>query len=165
MNTANPPSDSSSGPHPIASKLAGLDFLKGLREGVHPAPPFAAATDIWMAEVESGRVVFEASPSSRFYNPLGSVHGGWIATLLNSAMGCAVHSLLKPGQAYATVDMTVTYVRPVFAKTGKLICEGKIIHLGGRIATAEGRVLDQAGSLIAHGSETCMVIAVPATPS
>jgi uncharacterized protein (TIGR00369 family) len=165
MNTSNPSIDGSIGPQQIASKLAGLDFLKGLREGVHPAPPFAAATDIWMAAVESGRVVFEASPSSRFYNPLGTVHGGWISTLLDSAMGCAVHSVLRPGLAYTTVDMTITFVRPVFEKTGKLRCEGKIIHVGGRIATAEGRVLDQAGTLIAHGSETCMVISIPAPPS
>ena len=109
--------------------------------------------------------MFEATPSPRFYNPLGTVHGGWISTLLDSAMGCAVHSVLKAGQAYTTVDMTVSFVRPVFEKTGKLRCEGKIIHAGSRIATAEGRVWDQAGTLIAHGSETCMVMAVPGTRS
>jgi uncharacterized protein (TIGR00369 family) len=165
MRTSNPPVTAGARPRDIATRLAGLDFLRALREGKHPAPPFAGATDIWIAEVESGRVVFEASPSARFYNPLGTVHGGWISTLLDSAMGCAVHSLLKPGQAYTTVDMAVTFVRPVFENTGKLRCEGKIIHLGGRIATADGRVLDQAGTLIAHGSETCMVMTLPGAPS
>jgi uncharacterized protein (TIGR00369 family) len=142
----------------IATGVAGLDFLRGLRDRIHPAPPFAVETDIWLVEVESGRVVFEALPSSRFYNPHGTVHGGWISTLLDSAMGCAVHSVLKAGQAYTTVDMTVSFVRPVFEKTGKLRCEGKIIHAGSRIATAEGRVWDQAGTLITHGSETCLVM-------
>jgi uncharacterized protein (TIGR00369 family) len=149
----------------VATGMAGLDFLKGLRDRTHPAPPFAMETNIWLVEAESGRVMFEAWPSSRFYNPLGTVHGGWISTLLDSAMGCAVHSVLKAGQAYTTVDMTVSFVRPVFEKTGKLRCEGKIIHAGGRIATAEGRVWDEAGALIAHGSETCMVMTVPGAAS
>ena len=148
-----------------AAGVTGLDFLKGLVAGTQPAPPFAATTDIRIIDVESGRVVFEAMPSLRFYNPLGTVHGGWISTLLDSAMGCAVHSTLKAGQAFTTVDMTISFVRPVFEKTGKLRCEGKIIHSGGRIATAEGRIWDEAGTLIAHGSETCMVMAMPGAAS
>ena len=152
-------------PREIAAGISGLDFLEGLRDGKHPVPPFAAETDILIAEVDSGRVVFEAMPSRRFYNPLGTVHGGWISTLLDSAMGCAVHSVLKAGQAYTTVDMAVSFVRPVFEKTGRLRCEGKIIHAGNRIATAEGRVWDNAGTLIAHGSETCIIMAVPGAPS
>ena len=152
-------------PREIAAGVAGLDFLEGLRDGKQPVPPFAAETDILIAEVDSGRVVFEATPSRRFYNPLGTVHGGWISTLLDSAMGCAVHSVLKAGQAYTTVDMAVSFVRPVFEKTGRLRCEGKIIHAGNRIATAEGRVWDNAGTLIAHGSETCIIMAVPGAPS
>jgi uncharacterized protein (TIGR00369 family) len=147
-------------PREIAAGVAGIDFLRGLRDGKHPVPPFAVETDITIVEVESGRVAFEATPSRRFYNPLGTVHGGWISTLLDSAMGCAVHSVLKAGQAFATVDMAVSFVRPVLEQTGKLRCEGRIIHAGSRIATAEGRVWDAAGTLIAHGSQTCMVIAV-----
>jgi uncharacterized protein (TIGR00369 family) len=141
--------------------ISGLSFLQRLADGSHPAPPFAKETDIWIVAAERGRVQFDARPSVRFYNPLGSVHGGWIATLLDSAMGCAVHSLLEPGQAYTTVDMSVSFVRAVFERTGKLTCEGKIIHGGGRVATAEGRVWDQAGTLIAHGSETCLVMPAP----
>ena len=148
-----------------AASVAGLDFLKRLADGSYPAPPFAGETDIWIVEAERGRVLFAATPSKRFYNPLGTVHGGWISTLLDSAMGCAVHSLLAAGQAYTTVDMTVSFVRPVFEETGKLTCEGKIIHAGGRIATAEGRVWDQAGTLIAHGSETCLMMTAPAASS
>lgn len=149
-------------PREIATAVSGVEFLTALRDARHPAPPFAAVADIWITEVEEGRVVFEGRPSAQFYNPLGTVHGGWISTLLDSAMGCAVHSTLQPRQAYTTVDMTVSFVRPVFEATGKLSCEGKVVHVGGRIATAEGRVWDQAGTLIAHGSETCLLIAMPA---
>ena len=149
-------------PQDIATAVSGLDFLTALRDGKYPAPPFAVETDIWITEIETGRVVFEGQPSARFYNPLGTVHGGWISGLIDSAMGCAVHSLLKAGQAYTTVDMTVSFVRPVFEKTGRLKCEGKIVHAGSRIATSEGRVWDQSGKLVAHGSETCLIWTVPA---
>ena len=146
-------------PQEVATSVSGLEFLSALRDGKHPAPPYAIESDIWITEVEVGRVVFEAEPSALFYNPLGTVHGGWISGLLDSAMGCAVHSLLKPGQAYTTVDMTINFVRPVFASTGRLKCEGKVIHPGSRIATSEGRVWDQNGKLVAHGSETCFIMA------
>jgi uncharacterized protein (TIGR00369 family) len=145
---------------PIAATTAitGLDFLAGMRDGRHPLPPFAAETDIRITEVAHGRVLFEGVPSVRFYNPLGTVHGGWVATLLDSAMGCAVHSTLAAGRTYATVDMTISLVRAVTAGTGRLRCEGKIVHAGARIATAEGRVWDGAGTLIAHGTETCLIL-------
>jgi len=142
---------------PSSQPLTGLDLLRRLANGSSSAPPFAAQTDIWLTEAEPGRVRFTATPSERFYNPLGSVHGGWIATLLDSAMGCAVHSVLPAGQLYTTIDLSINFVRPVFAHTGKLTCEGNIIHAGGRIATAEGRVWDERGALIAHGSETCLL--------
>jgi len=142
----------------VAKSMTGLEFLRALRDGRHPAPPFAEATDMRIVEAEHGRVVFEGNPSSRFYNPLGTVHGGWTSTLLDSAMGCAVQSVLPAGQIFTTVDMTVSFVRPVFAKTGKLRCEGTIVHAGARIATAEGRVWDDKGVLVAHGTETCMIL-------
>jgi len=141
---------------PLAT-VAGLEFLQRLADRSYPAPPFAEATDIFIVEAEHGRAVFAATPSRRFYNPLGSVHGGWISTLLDSAMGCAVHSVLGPGHAYTTVDLSVSFVRPVFDRTGMLKCEGKIIHAGSRIATAQGRVWDKAGALIAHGTATCLL--------
>lgn len=141
-----------------ATAVTGLEFLRRLRDGLHPAPPFSETADIWLREADYGRVLFQAKPSSRFYNPLGSVHGGWISTLLDSAMGCAVHSTLESGQRYTTVDMTVSFVRAVRGETGPVTCEGKIIHAGGRIATAEGRVFDASGTLLAHGTETCMIL-------
>jgi uncharacterized protein (TIGR00369 family) len=145
-------------PIAVATAASGLDFLVGVRDGKHPMPPFAAETDIHITEVERGRVLFEGLPSTRFYNPLGTVHGGWIATLLDSAMGCAVHATLAAGETYATVDMAISLVRAVTERTGKLRCEGKIVHVGGRIATAEGRVWDGTDTLIAHGTETCLIL-------
>jgi uncharacterized protein (TIGR00369 family) len=136
----------------------GHAFLSKMLDGVHPAPPFAQATDILLTEVKPGRVLFEGRPTAAFYNPLGTVHGGWISALIDSAMGCAVHSLLKPGQAYTTAEMKVHFIRPLFAETGVVRCEGKIVHMGGRLATSEGRVVDESGNLIAHGSETCVIL-------
>jgi uncharacterized protein (TIGR00369 family) len=136
---------------------SGLAFLQGIRDGVNPAPPYAASTNIWIAEVEHGRVVFEALPSEQFYNPLGTVHGGWISGLLDSAMACAVHSTLAAGQGYTTVDLSVNFVRAVLPSSGRLRCEGKVIYSGGRIATSEGRLRDAAGTLLAHGTETCLI--------
>jgi uncharacterized protein (TIGR00369 family) len=138
---------------------SGHDFLLKLLHSTHPAPPFSEISDAWLVEVAEGRIVFEAKPSARFYNPMGTVHGGWISTVLDSAMGCAVHSMLKAGQGYTTVELKVNFVRPVFEQTGIVRCEGKIVHSGGRLATAEGRLIDAAGKLLAHGSETCMIFA------
>jgi uncharacterized protein (TIGR00369 family) len=145
-------------PIEVAAEISGLTFLQRLKDGSYPAPPYAATSEIELTEVERGRVVFEGRPSARFYNPLGTVHGGWTSGLLDSAMACAVHSMLKPGQPYTTVDMSVSFVRAITEQTGKVRCEGKVIHAGGRIATAEARVWDAAGTLLAHGTETCMIL-------
>jgi uncharacterized protein (TIGR00369 family) len=137
--------------------MSGLEFLCGLMDGSLPPPAFSATSRIAPVEAEAGRVVFEGEPHGDFYNPMGTVHGGWIATLLDTAMACAVHSSLKAGEIFTTVEMNVTYVRPVQAATGKLRCVGVLLHSGGRVASAEGKVYDAAGILIAHGSETCLI--------
>jgi uncharacterized protein (TIGR00369 family) len=137
--------------------MSGLEFLRALMDGTLPAPPFGATSRITPVEAEMGRVVFEGAPHGDFYNPMGTVHGGWIATLIDTAMACAVHSSLKAGEIFTTVEMNVTYVRPVQESTGKLRCEGVLLHSGGRVASAEGKVYDAAGNLIAHGSETCLI--------
>jgi len=162
MTTSHPNTTFGVVPPAIATRSSGLAFLQAMINGEHPAPPFAETSNIWLSVAEHGRVVFEAVPQYRFLNPLGTIHGGWISTLIDSAMGCAVHSILKPGFGYTTVDMTVSFVRAAFPESGKLTCEGKIVHSGGRIATAEGRVLDSSGKLIAHGTETCMILKIPA---
>ena len=149
-------------PAATAVQTDGLTFLRDMISQHYPAPPFAETSDIWLVMAEHGHVLFEALPAERFLNPLGIIHGGWTSTLLDSAMGCAVHSTLKPGYGFTTVDMAVSFVRAVLPTSGKLTCEGKIIHSGGRIATSEGRVFDAAGKLIAHGTETCMILKAPA---
>jgi uncharacterized protein (TIGR00369 family) len=108
--------------------------------------------------VSEGRVVFSAEPAEYHYNPLGTVHGGIAATLLDSAMGCAVQSLLPAGTGYTTLEIKVNYLRPITSATGPVTCEGKIIHLGGRVATAEARLSDATGKLYAHGTTTCILL-------
>jgi uncharacterized protein (TIGR00369 family) len=135
----------------------GLSFLRGMIEGRHPAPPFADAMDFDFVEVEEGRVVFVGKPSPRFFNPLGTIHGGWTATILDSAMACAAHSTLKAGEGYTTLEMKINYVRPVMPDSGIVRCEGRLIHRGGTVATSEGRLVDERGRLLAHGTETCLI--------
>ncbi|WP_088344043.1 MULTISPECIES: PaaI family thioesterase [Rhodomicrobium] len=149
-------------PREIAAGMSGLDMLQAMIDRALPAPPIAQSCDFIMVSVERGRAVFEGAPSEKFYNPLGTVHGGWISTLLDSALGCAVHSLLEPGQIFTTTSMTINFVRPVLAATGRLRCEGVAVHTGSRLASSEARLTDAAGKLVAHGIETCMILPAPA---
>jgi len=141
-----------------ATSMSGLEFLRGMMSGTFPAPPISEVLDFLLVEADVGRAAFEGFPSDRFRNPLGTVHGGWMSTLLDSALGCAVHSTLKAGQGFTTVDLAVSFVRAVHQSTGKMRCEAKVIHAGGRIATAEGRLVDAEGKLYAHGTTTCLVM-------
>jgi uncharacterized protein (TIGR00369 family) len=111
-----------------------------------------------MTEVSEGRVVFAIEPAEYHYNPLGTVHGGVTAILLDSALGCAIQSMLPAETGYTTIELKVNYLRPLTVKTGTVYCEGKIIHVGGRIATAEGRLTDETGKLYAHGTTTCIIL-------
>ncbi len=112
-------------------RLTGLEFLTGLRDATLVAPPFSETTAIRPVRLEQGRVAFEGIPSERFYNPMGVVHGGWIATLLDTAMACAIHSMLQAGQAYTTLELKTNFVRPVVGSTGALRCEGAVLSFGG----------------------------------
>lgn len=141
---------------------AGVDYLRGVVTGHHPAAPFAAEMDFELVEVEEGRVVFTGKPSARFFNPLGTIHGGWTATILDSAMACAAHSTLKAGEGYTTLEMKLNYVRAVMPESGVVRCEGRLIHRGGTVITTEGRLVDERGRLLAHGTETCLVLAAKA---
>lgn len=140
----------------------GAAFLRGMMEGRHPGAPFAAAMDFNLIEVEEGRVVFTGMPSARYFNPLGTIHGGWTATILDSAMACAAHSTLKQGEGYTTLEMKINYVRPVMPESGVVRCEGRLIHRGGTVITTEGKLVDERGRLLAHGTETCLVFAAKA---
>jgi uncharacterized protein (TIGR00369 family) len=143
-----------------ARTMSGLELLRGWCEGRFPSPPIGRFMQGDLAEVERGRVVFEGTPGEMHYNPLGIVHGGYAATLLDSCMGCAVHSTLAAGQGYTTVEVKVNYVRAMTDRTGKVRAEGKVVHAGSRIATAEGRLTDADGRLLAHGTTTCLIFAV-----
>jgi uncharacterized protein (TIGR00369 family) len=144
--------------------ISGIAFLRAMQSGELPPPPFAALLGIWITEVSEGRVVFATEPSEYHYNPLGTVHGGVIATLLDSALGCAVQSMLPAGTSYTTLELKVNYLRPITEKTGTVYAEGKIIHIGGRIATAEARLTDAKGKLYAHATTTCIILR-PSSPS
>src|SRR5437868_15523906 len=122
--------------------ISGLEYLKALQSGELPPPPIAVLMGMWITEVSEGRVVFAAEPAEYHYNPLGRVHGGVMARRLDSALGCAVQSMLPAGTSYTTLELKVNYLRPITTRTGTLYAEGKIIHVGGRIATAEGRLTD-----------------------
>ena len=138
--------------------ISGIAYLKALQSGELPPPPIAVLMGMWISEASEGRVVFALEPAEYHYNPLGTVHGGVMATLLDSAMGCVVQSMLPAGTSYTTLEIKVNYVRPITSKTGIVYCEGKIIHMGGRIATAEGRLTDANGKLYAHGTTTCIIL-------
>ena len=139
---------------------AGADIFDAMGRGVLPMPPICETLDFWPVEWESGRMVFQGAPSPAHYNPLGSVHGGWIAAILDSAVGCAVHSTLPAGTGYTTVELKINYVRAVTLESGPLRAEGKVIHVGKQLATAEGRLHDARGRLYAHASTTCLVFAM-----
>jgi uncharacterized protein (TIGR00369 family) len=139
--------------------MSGLDYLQYLLDSER-TPPIAALLDFKLVRIEPGRAVFAGTPSEFHYNPIGAVHGGFAATLLDSALGCSVHTTLKAGFAYTTIELKVNYVRPLQLTTGVVSCEGQVIHVGSRIATAEARLTDAAGKLYAHGSTTCLIFPV-----
>ncbi|HYE15640.1 MAG TPA: PaaI family thioesterase [Pyrinomonadaceae bacterium] len=137
--------------------LPGLEYLRRIAAGELPRPPIGALLNFALVEVNEGRAVFAAEPAECHYNPIGVVHGGLAATLLDSAMGCAVHSALPAGAGYTTLEIKVNFVRAMTVRTGPVRCEAALVHLGGRTATAEGRIVDAEGKLYAHGTTTCLV--------
>ena len=147
-------------PHAMAEigrGLSGFEYLQKIVAGELPRPPIGTLMNFGLSELSVGRAVFTVEPAEYHYNPIGVVHGGLAATLLDSAMGCAVHSMLPAGTGYTTLEIKVNYVRPMTSQTGSVSCEAKVIHLGGRTATAEGRVVDASGNLYAHATTTCII--------
>ena len=142
----------------IGRTLSGLDYLKRLIAREIPPPPIAALMNFDLVEISEGRAVFVCEPGEYHYNPIGLVHGGLAATLLDSAMGCAIHSTLPAGVGYTTLEIKVNFIRPLLAGSGEVRCEGNVVHSGGRTATAEGKVLNARGQLCAHATTTCLVM-------
>lgn len=134
--------------------LSGLEYLRKIKNGEFSPPPMLVLMNATPLEIEEGRVIFEAEPQEYHYNPLGSIHGGFAATMLDTAMGCAVHTTLPAGVRYTTLEIKINYVRPLTGETGVVFCEGKTIHVGGKVATAEGKITGKNGILYAHGITT-----------
>lgn len=144
-------------PHADLARYSGLELLRRIIAGHYPAPPMAGLMNFTLVEVEAGRALFVGLPGERHLNPLGGVHGGWAATIMDSALGCAVQTLLEPGESYATAEFKVNLLRPITPRTGQTVCEGRIVHKGRTLAVSEATLKDGAGKLLAFGTETCSI--------
>jgi len=138
--------------------MSGLAFLSAIVDGRLPAPPITETLGFRLAEVAPGFALFTMTPAFKHYNPIGVVHGGVAATLLDSCMSCALQTNLAAGSAYTTLEFKVNLVRPITDKTGPIRAEGRSLHIGRRSGTAEGRIIDAGGSLLAHATTTCLIL-------
>lgn len=143
-----------------ARQLSGIELFEGIIRGDFPAPPIAEGFNYSLAEIAPGRAVFCGVPTAKHYNPSGVVHGGYIATLLDSAMACAVHAGLPAGKGCTSLEFKINFVRPILENTGKISAEGLSITVGKQIATAEGKLTDSNGKLLAFGTTTLMILDV-----
>src|SRR2546428_7639862 len=139
--------------------MTGREYIRAIREGRLPPPPMAVTMDFALAEAEPGKAMFRSQAAEFLYNPIGVVHGGYAMTLLDSAMGCAIHTTLAAGERYTTLEVKTNFVRAITLETGRVRCEGIVIHRGGTIATAEGKLVAvSTGKLLAHGTTTCLIV-------
>jgi uncharacterized protein (TIGR00369 family) len=139
---------------------SGLELMQAMLRGELPYPPIARTLDFQLIEVGEGRAMFQGTPGGAHLNPMGTVHGGWYATLLDSALGCAVHTMLPPGRGYTTAELGINLVKAIGPKAPRVRAEGKVIHCGRQLATAEARLYGPDGTLYAHGTTTCLVFEV-----
>lgn len=144
-----------------ARRMGGLDFLRSMRDGVLPPPPIASVLDFAIRRLEVGRVTFECTPDESVYNPIGMVHGGLVCTLADTVIGCAVHSTLDAGSAYTSIDLHVSYLRPVTSASGILRATGQVTKPGRRVAFAEAEIVDGSGKVVATATGSCLVMDVP----
>lgn len=140
---------------------SGLELLRAMASGELPRPPIMDLMDLTGMRAEEGRVTFYLDPQEFHYNPLGTVHGGVLSTMLDSAAGCSVHSTLPAGLAYTSLDLNVKFLRPVTVASGRLTCTGEVLQRGRRTALAEARMTDGAGRLVAHATSSCMIFEAP----
>lgn len=152
-------------PSPVPPEAArgrsGLDVLRDMVEGRLPAPPIAQTLDFVLVHVEPGVAVFQGRPGAAFLNPMGGLHGGWYATLLDSCVGCAVHTTMPAGRAYTTLELKLNIVRAIRPDVPLVRAEGRVVHGGRQVATAEGRLVGPDGKLYAHATTTCLVFDLP----
>lgn len=143
----------------------GMQMFEAIFAGELPPAPIGDTLDFVPIHMEPGAAIFQGRPQRRHYNPLGSVHGGWFATLLDSAVGCAVHATLPAGKGFTTLELKVNMVRPLSDQVPLVRAEGKVIHAGRQVATAEGRIVGPDGKLYAHATTTCLIVDHPAAPA
>ena len=143
-------------PQQVAGK-GGLELLQAMLRGELPYPPIARTLDFQLLEVGEGRAVFQGRPGPDHLNPMGGIHGGWYATLLDSALGCAVHTMMPPGRGYTTAELGVNLVKAIGTKVQRVRAEGRVLHCGRQLATAEARLVGPDGTLYAHATTTCLV--------
>ncbi len=140
----------------------GLEQMRAILDGELPFAPIARTLDFTLMAIGPGMALFQGKPGPQHLNPMGGVHGGWFATMLDSALGCAVHTMMPPGRGYTTAELSVNYVRGLSPKAGRVRAEGKVIHCGKQLATAEARLFGPDGTLYAHATTTCLVFDLPA---
>jgi uncharacterized protein (TIGR00369 family) len=138
-------------------EFSGLEVIRKMMRGELPPPPIAQTLDFALVEVDKGRVVFQGHPTRTHFNPIGTIHGGWQATLLDSCMACAVQTQLEAGQAFTSLEIKINFLRAMTDKVGPVRAEGKVIQVGRQIGIAEGSLYDAAGKLYAHGTTTCLI--------
>ncbi len=148
-------------PREAVATMSGLELMRAMVDGRLPAAPIAALMNMRAGRADPGAVEFTALPGPQHYNPLGTVHGGFAATLLDSAMGCAVHTTLPAGSGFTSIDINITYVRPITTATGEVTARGEVISAGRRVATVRGTLSDAAGKVLAHGTSSCLVFELP----
>jgi uncharacterized protein (TIGR00369 family) len=148
-------------PPEVMASMAGIDFVRAIFDDRLPSPPIMQTIEPFDSTAEPGVVVFHSTPGFRHYNPIGSVHGGYAATLLDSAMGLAVHSMLPPGTGYTTLEFKISFIKGMTKDTGVVRSEGRVLNVGRRAATAEARITDAKGRLLAHATTTCLVFEIP----
>jgi len=142
----------------LSKSMTGIDMLRGIMNGSIPPPPFAATLGIQPIYLEKGRVQFELVPQEYHFNPIGTVHGGVITTILDTVMGCALHTVLEKGFGYTTLELKINFTKAVTLRSGRLIAEGRLIHVGKSTALLEADLKSEAGLLYAHGTSTCILL-------
>jgi len=147
-------------PAQISGKT-GLAMMQAILGGELPYAPIAKTLDFMLIEIEAGHAVFQGTPGPQHFNPMGTVHGGWFATLLDAALGCAVHTLMPPGRGYTTAELSLNIVRALTPKVQRVRAEGRVIHCGRQLATADARLVGPDGTLYAHATTTCLVFELP----
>ena len=141
------------------AELAGIDYIRAVQSGELPPPPIAVVMNYSILEVEAGRAVFQGEPGEEHYNPIGVVHGGYASTILDSALGCAVHTTCAKGEAYTSQTLEVKFLRPLTRESGVVRCEAEVVHRGRKTATSQARLTDpSSGKLLATGTSTCLIV-------